>query len=141
MVEGAKRCGATIVQQNFHMFNPYGVSGVVILAESHFAIHTWPEYGYAAVDLFTCGGNCKPEVAYEFVKDALGAGASFYSELNRGLMNRDTDEMIKAPFSVQHEVADTPEASDAKELVSQVAGQPLNQASQQPHQHKEGPAS
>ena len=54
MVDAALECGATIVQKCFHMFNPYGVSGVVIISESHLAIHTWPELGYAAVDLFTC---------------------------------------------------------------------------------------
>ena len=57
MVDAALECGATIVQKCFHRFNPYGVSGVVIISESHLAIHTWPELGYAAVDLFTCGTN------------------------------------------------------------------------------------
>ena len=63
MIDSALECGATIVQKCFHMFNPYGVSGVVIIAESHLAIHTWPELGYAAVDLFTCGSKCDPKVA------------------------------------------------------------------------------
>ena len=66
MVDAALECGATIVQKCFHMFNPYGVSGVVIISESHLAIHTWPELGYAAVDLFTCGDKCDPKVSYEF---------------------------------------------------------------------------
>ena len=52
MIDSALECGATIVQKCFHMFSPYGVSGVVIISESHLAIHTWPELGYAAVDLF-----------------------------------------------------------------------------------------
>lgn len=47
--------GATIVTSNFHHFSPLGVSGVVIIMESHLTIHTWPEYNYAAVDIFTCG--------------------------------------------------------------------------------------
>ena len=62
MIDAALECGATIVQKCFHMFNPYGVSGVVIISESHLAIHTWPELGYAAVDLFTCGTKCDPKV-------------------------------------------------------------------------------
>ena len=69
MMEAALECGATIVQKCFHMFSPYGVSGVVIISESHLAIHTWPELGYAAVDLFTCGSKCDPKVAYEFLKN------------------------------------------------------------------------
>lgn len=104
MVQAALNCGATVVQQNFHMFSPYGVSGVVIIAESHLAIHTWPEYGYAAVDLFTCGDSCNPEVAYEYLKQELHAGSAFYSELKRGLFNRDTQQMVQAPFQIKTQV-------------------------------------
>ncbi|MCD6443029.1 MAG: adenosylmethionine decarboxylase, partial [Thermotogae bacterium] len=53
--EAAEVANATIVNWTFHQFSPQGVSGVVVIAESHLAIHTWPEYRYAAVDLFTCG--------------------------------------------------------------------------------------
>ena len=51
----ARRAGATVVDVSFHEFSPFGISGMVIIAESHLSIHTWPEYGYAAVDIFTCG--------------------------------------------------------------------------------------
>jgi S-adenosylmethionine decarboxylase len=51
----AEAMGATVVTSNFHQFSPYGISGVVIIKESHLTLHTWPEYGYAAVDIFTCG--------------------------------------------------------------------------------------
>jgi S-adenosylmethionine decarboxylase proenzyme len=105
MKEAAIACGATIVQSNFHLFNPFGVSGVVVIAESHLAIHTWPELGYAAVDLFTCGGNCDPKVAYEYLREKLGAGSAFYSELKRGLMNADTQQMIHSPFQVELQMA------------------------------------
>lgn len=103
MCDAAIKCGATIVQKNFHMFNPYGVSGVVIIAESHLAIHTWPEFGYAAVDLFTCGDTCNPEVAYEYLREKFHSGSAFYSELTRGMMNRETMEMLKQPFEVRLE--------------------------------------
>ena len=53
MKRAALECGATIVSSTFQTFNPHGVSGVIVIAESHLAIHTWPEYGYAAVDVFT----------------------------------------------------------------------------------------
>ncbi|MEO1366970.1 MAG: adenosylmethionine decarboxylase [Acidobacteriota bacterium] len=55
LVEAASSAGATVVEERFHRFEPHGVSGVLILAESHLAIHTWPELGTAAVDVFTCG--------------------------------------------------------------------------------------
>ncbi len=55
MNEAARLSGATVVQSVFHMFSPHGVSGVVVVEESHLAVHTWPEYGYAAVDYFSCG--------------------------------------------------------------------------------------
>ena len=46
--------GATLINTSFHKFSPYGVSGVVVIAESHITIHTWPEHNYAAIDVFTC---------------------------------------------------------------------------------------
>lgn len=55
MLEAARIAGATIITDNFHRFEPWGVSGVVIIAESHIAIHCWPEHRYAALDVFTCG--------------------------------------------------------------------------------------
>jgi len=58
--ECAVEGGATLVSSHFHHFSPQGVSGVVVIAESHVTVHTWPEHGYAAVDVFTCG---RPEVA------------------------------------------------------------------------------
>ena len=86
MRKAASACGATIVQEVFHLFNPHGVSGVVVIAESHLAIHTWPEYGYAAVDLFTCGDEINPEIAFEHLRDALGAGTYSILEFKRGIL-------------------------------------------------------
>ncbi len=93
MLEAALECGATIVNKCFHLFAPHGVSGVVIISESHLAIHTWPEYGYAAVDLFTCGEQCDPKVSYEFLKAKFNSKDAKYSQLNRGLM--DFDEHVE----------------------------------------------
>lgn len=103
MTDAAIACGATVVQKNFHLFNPFGVSGVVIIAESHLAIHTWPELGYAAVDLFTCGESCDPKVAYDYLVEHFNAGSAFYSELNRGLMHQDSKNVLKAPFVVKNQ--------------------------------------
>jgi len=100
MLEAALECGATIVQKCFHMFNPYGVSGVVIIAESHLAIHTWPELGYAAVDLFTCGDSCDPKVSYEYLKNKFNSKNASYQELKRGIIDEKTHKVAQVPFQV-----------------------------------------
>lgn len=78
---------ATIVQEAFHLFNPHGVSGVIVIAESHLTIHTWPEYGYAAVDLFTCGDDVNPDAAFQYLKEALAATTFSAMEMKRGILN------------------------------------------------------
>lgn len=85
MLEAAKRAHATIVQDVFHKFNPFGISGVVIIAESHLSIHTWPEYHYAAVDIFTCGDALQAEVAAHYLAEQFDAGRIGLSEHKRGL--------------------------------------------------------
>jgi S-adenosylmethionine decarboxylase len=84
--EAAIQCGATVVGETFYHFSPQGVSGVVNIAESHIAVHTWPEHGYAAVDVFTCGNNVDPEKAAKFMIDKLGAQSHSVIELRRGIM-------------------------------------------------------
>ncbi len=86
MIEAAQIAGATVISSNFHHFSPWGVSGVVVIQESHLAIHTWPEYQYASVDLFTCGETVDPWVSFEFLKKAFQATYSAL-ELNRGSLN------------------------------------------------------
>jgi S-adenosylmethionine decarboxylase proenzyme len=87
MKEAALEAKATIVESVFHMFNPFGVSGVVVIAESHLAIHTWPEYGYAAIDIFTCGTTIDPWVACEYLKAKFEAGHYEASEFRRGYVD------------------------------------------------------
>lgn len=84
MLGAAQASGATIVSHTFHPFSPYGISGAVIIAESHLAIHTWPEYGYAAVDVFTCGDEVDPWAACRHLEEALGATHVSPLELRRG---------------------------------------------------------
>ena len=86
LVEAAKDCGATVLGESFHPFNPHGVSGVVVIAESHLSVHTWPEYGYAAVDIFTCGDSVQPEKAAEVLIGKLGAKNHSLIEIQRGLL-------------------------------------------------------
>ena len=101
MLEAALECGATIVQKCFHLFAPHGVSGVVIIYEIHLSIHTWPELGYAAVDLFTCGEACDPKVAYDFLKKAFGAKNTSYSQLNRGILDENNINVSQTPFYIK----------------------------------------
>jgi len=68
-----QRAGATLLQLITHHFEPQGVTGLALLAESHLSIHTWPESGYAAVDVFTCGDHTMPERACAELIDALEA--------------------------------------------------------------------
>jgi spermidine synthase len=84
MVEAAKAAEATVINSTFHHFSPYGVSGVVVIQESHLAIHAWPEYQYAAVDIFTCGEEVDPWIAYDYLKQAFGASHGSSMEINRG---------------------------------------------------------
>lgn len=87
MLRAVEVSGATIVKPVFHKFNPHGVSGVVVIAESHFTIHTWPEYGYCALDIFTCGDVIDNYAALTFIKEKLMAGGVSVSEVKRGVLN------------------------------------------------------
>jgi len=93
MIEAVEISGATLVKTVFHKFSPHGVTGIVVVAESHFAIHTWPEYGYSAVDIFTCGDVIDNRLALEHIKKKLSAKSVSILEMKRGLL--DTDEEIR----------------------------------------------
>lgn len=85
MLEAARRCGATILSHHFHRFNPHGLSGVVVIAESHLAIHTWPEHHYAALDLFTCGANLDADAGFSYLEQAFRAGRCEKTPILRGI--------------------------------------------------------
>jgi S-adenosylmethionine decarboxylase len=85
MSQAAEAAGATVLKTAFQDFNPQGVSGVVVIAESHLTIHSWPEYGYAAVDIFTCGTKVDPWKAAEFLKRELEAGDMQVRFFQRGI--------------------------------------------------------
>jgi S-adenosylmethionine decarboxylase proenzyme len=87
MLEAARASGATIVTHSFHHFSPHGVSGAVIIAESHLAIHTWPEHGFAAVDYFSCG-SVDTNKALAVLQASLQAGSSETLSLTRGPLGR-----------------------------------------------------
>ena len=85
--EALKACveeaGATLLHIHLHPFEPTGVSGVAVLAESHISVHTWPEAGYAAFDVFMCG-DALPEKCVEVLERAFAPGKCEVSELLRG---------------------------------------------------------
>ena len=87
MMAAASECGATILGDSFHQFTPQGVSGVVVIAESHLFIHTWPEYGYAAADIFTCGSTVQPERAAQVLTKRLGSRNHSMVEMRRGILD------------------------------------------------------
>ena len=98
MLEDAARAArCTIVDSFVHQFSPYGVSGVVVIAESHLTIHTWPEYNYAAIDIFTCGEVIKPEVAASYLIDQFESKSPSVVEMKRGILSH---ENVKLPHKV-----------------------------------------
>lgn len=85
LLEAVRQTGGTIVADAFHQFSPHGVSGVVIIAESHVTIHTWPERAFAAVDLFTCSTTLDHELVERHIAAALGAKRVERQTLARGV--------------------------------------------------------
>lgn len=88
LIEAATRAGATVLSCEIHEFGGAGgVTGVALLAESHISIHTWPEHGFAAVDVFMCGA-ARPEVAIDHIRSALAAQSHEITTQRRGQRNQ-----------------------------------------------------
>lgn len=101
MIEACVKGKATVVAHTFHSFSPYGVSGVVVIAESHVAIHTWPEYGYAAVDIFTCGETIEPWILFNHLKTAFKSHSASNMELKRGLFETEPGaKLLHKPMEI-----------------------------------------
>ena len=98
MREAVIKSGATIIDSIFHQFNPHGVSGVIVIAESHMALHTWPEYGYAAVDFFTCGDRVDPWKAFDYINKKLRPTNHSSKELKRGLIVPESQKLLEIPL-------------------------------------------
>ncbi|WP_285873973.1 adenosylmethionine decarboxylase [Halalkalibacter oceani] len=84
-VDAALKSGAEVREVAFHKFAPHGVSGVVIISESHLTIHSFPEHGYASIDVYTCGDRIDPNVASNYIAEALGATTTEVIEVPRGM--------------------------------------------------------
>ncbi|HEY2421887.1 MAG TPA: adenosylmethionine decarboxylase, partial [Neobacillus sp.] len=83
-VEAALKSGAEIREVAFHKFAPQGVSGVVIISESHLTIHSFPEHGYASIDVYTCG-DLDPSIAADYIAESLNAETRENIEIPRGM--------------------------------------------------------
>lgn len=87
MIQAAEEANAEVREVAFHRFTPHGVSGVVVISESHLSIHTWPEIGYAAVDIYTCGAHTDPMKALQYLASQFGCKTLTTSTIERGLLN------------------------------------------------------
>ncbi len=95
LTEAISRAGGTVIKPFFHQFSPHGVSGIVVIAESHVAIHTWPEFGYCALDVFTCGTQVKTDEIYEYVRAELEAREASIMEVKRGTLHLPAHEQLR----------------------------------------------
>lgn len=90
LVKAAEIAGAQVWSISFSKFPPSGVSGVVVISESHISTHTWPELGYGALDIYTCGNDIDPEKAVVYAVGAFGASTSHITEITRGIDEGDS---------------------------------------------------
>jgi len=105
---------ATVVEVAFHEFSPFGISGMVVIAESHLAIHTWPEYDYAAVDVFTCGTLIDPMVAAEYLIEKFQSKNPQIFEMKRGVLG-----LEKMPHKIEVEIKSSAKSGHAPEEKSE----------------------
>ena len=87
LIGAAQKAKAHIVDVVFHTFNPHGISGAVVIQESHLTIHTWPEHSFASVDIYTCGNSVNPWIAYKHILKKLKAKHSTAMEMKRGVLD------------------------------------------------------
>ena len=92
----AKELHCTLVEECFHRYAPQGVSGVLVIAESHLSVHTWPEHGYAAVDLFTCADPAGLERMPKLLGDALRSGRYDFKLHDRGFVDVKAKDPVPA---------------------------------------------
>jgi len=120
LVRAAEIAGATVWSVSFHKFPPQGVSGVIVISESHLSAHTWPEYCYGALDIYTCGNMVDPEKAIAYAVEAFGASSSHMTELTRGL-DEDDRLYFHSLITWEEEFGDRPDtkASSSKSKKAQ----------------------
>lgn len=95
MLEAVQAANATLLDINVHTFSPHGVTGVAVLSESHLSVHTWPEYGYMAADIFTCGDTTKPVAAADVLRRFFEPQEFDVQQLKRGIFTRSRKKMLR----------------------------------------------
>lgn len=85
MLHTAEEIQVTVINEVIHQFNPHGISGVVVIAESHLAIHTWPDHGCVSIDIFSCQLDINPDSAIQYLKTVFRAETVSVVEMARGL--------------------------------------------------------
>lgn len=120
MVDAALEAGAEVREVAFHKFSPQGVSGVVIISESHLAIHTWPEeeFRFAAVDVFTCGERVDPLVASKLIAERLGSIDYDFRQVERGIYD-DSDKSMHSSQNIINNNNISDSNNSQKELITQ----------------------
>ncbi len=83
-LKAGHECRATLLGNQFHQFEPMGVSGVILIAESHISLHTWPEAGFVSLDIFTCGEEMEPAIAVDALAREFGASEIQMQVVERG---------------------------------------------------------
>jgi len=97
MTEAVRVSGSTIIRPFFHKFSPHGISGIIVIAESHLAVHTWPEYGFAALDIFSCHDLNYSETL-KYISNNIGAGRYSIISIKRGVdINSPSDSPAEYP--------------------------------------------
>lgn len=91
LVDAAITSGAHVLHSSFHEFSPQGISGVVIISESHLTIHSWPEFGYAAIDIFTCGKKVDPWIAVIYIEERFKSSYCKVNNFNRGIKPQEVE--------------------------------------------------
>ncbi len=84
LIEAAKEASSIPLKVTCHKFQPQGLTGFVLLAESHIALHSWPEFHYTAIDIYTCGDKSKPVKALEYLKKELNPKKVEFKKIRRG---------------------------------------------------------
>ena len=93
MLKAAELMGAEVIGHSFHTFKPWGVSGTVTIAESHLAVHTWPEFNFASVTFETCSKRMDHEKAYKYLVEFFGSRRPEITHQQRGFMDFPTGEI------------------------------------------------
>ena len=103
LIQAALYAHAEIKELAFHRFSPQGVSGVVVIAESHISVHTWPEYGYVALDIYTCGNKTEPLKACNYIAEIFKAENIFATEIERGLRDPVKETFLHKKVEIKEE--------------------------------------